>query len=64
MNMTDEQKLVSVVESLKRAGYDPHDQIYGYVTTNDECYITRQGNARDIIKTIKKEVLRKYLAEK
>ena len=60
-NMTDEQKLVSVVESLKRAGYDPYDQIYGYVIMNEEAYITRQGNAREIIKTIKKDVLRKYL---
>lgn len=56
MNMTDEQKLVSVVESLKRAGYDPYDQIYGYVFMNEEAYITRQGNAREIIKTIKKDV--------
>ena len=64
MNMTDEQKLVSVVESLKKAGYEPYDQIYGYVIMNEEAYITRQGNAREIIKTINKDVLRKYLDQK
>ena len=54
MRGTDEEKLMSVVKSLKEAGYHPQDQIY----------ITRHGNAREIIKTINKDVLRKYVEKK
>lgn len=61
MKVTDEDKIISVVKSLREAGYNPHDQISGFLVTNDETYITRQGNAREIIKTINKDVLRKYI---
>ena len=64
MRGTDEEKLMSVVKNLKEAGYHPQDQIYGFLITNEEAYITRQGNAREIIKTINKDVLRKYIEKK
>ena len=64
MRGTDEEKLMSVVKSLKEVGYHPQDQIYGFLITNEEAYITRQGNAREIIKTINKDVLRKYVEKK
>ena len=64
MRGTDEEKPMSVVKSLKEAGYHPQDQIYGFLITNEEAYITRQGNAREIIKTINKDVLRKYVEKK
>lgn len=61
MKVTDEEKIILVVKSLREAGYNPHDQINGFLVTDDETYITRQGNAREIIKTINKDVLRKYI---
>ena len=61
MKVTDEEKIILVVKSLREAGYNPHDQINGFLVTDDETYITRQGNAREIIKTINKDVLRKYV---
>ena len=64
MRGTDEETLMSVVKSLKEAGYHTQDQIYGFLITNEEAYITRQGNAREIIKTINKDVLRKYVEKK
>lgn len=38
-----------IVKALKDAGYDPYTQLYGYVETGDDTYITRKGNARDKI---------------
>ena len=64
MKVTDEEKIILVVKSLREAGYNPHDQINGFLVTDDETYITRQGNAREIIKTINKDVLRKYIEKK
>lgn len=61
MKVTDEEKVILVVKSLREAGYNPHDQINGFLVTDDETYITRQGNAREIIKTINKDVLGKYI---
>lgn len=61
MKVTDEEKIILVVKSLREAGYNPHDQISGFLVTDDETYITRQGNAREMIKTINKDVLRKYI---
>lgn len=61
MKVTDEEKIILVVKSLREAGYNPHDQINGFLVTDDETYITRQGNAREIIKTINKDILRKYI---
>ena len=55
MKVTDEEKIILVVKSLRKAGYNPHDQISGFLVTDDETYITRQGNARN------KDVLRKYI---
>ena len=46
MKKTDEEKLDSVIECLINAGYNPYDQIYGFVITKDDIYITRQGGAR------------------
>lgn len=38
-----------IVKALKDAGYDPYTQLYGYLQTGNNTYITRKGNARDEI---------------
>lgn len=54
-------ELVKVVVALRRAGYDPLDQLTGYLESGDPSYITRQNGARDIIEKIDKEEIRKFL---
>ncbi len=61
MRCTDKEKLDAVAESLKKAWYEPYDQMYGYLTTGIETYITRQENAREIIKTVDRLALSDYL---
>ena len=38
-----------VINALRKAGYDPYDQLYGYVSTGESAYITRQDNARALV---------------
>ncbi len=50
-----------VINALKRAGYDPYDQLYGYVSTGESAYITRQDNARALVLSMDKNELREFL---
>ncbi len=42
-------EIFGVMESLKEAGFEPYDQLLGYVRTGNDQYITRRGNARAIV---------------
>ena len=42
----------SIVSSIEEKGMDPYEQLYGYLTTGKEEYITRTGNSRELIKTL------------
>lgn len=59
--MENKDTLEYIISCIEKSGNDPRSQIYGYVTTGNECYITRVGNARDLIKSINKQVLTQYL---
>lgn len=61
MPHTNDEKLRSVIESIVSAGYEPYEQIYGYYTTGNDIFITRTGNARNLIKEIDRENLTEYL---
>ena len=43
------QEMGKAVSALKAAGYEPYDQLYGYVMHENDQYITRFGGARDIV---------------
>ena len=38
-----------VVNSLKQKGYNPTNQIVGYILSGDPTYITAHNNARNLI---------------
>ena len=50
-----------IVASIKKAGYEPYDQLYGYITKGKEEYITRSGGARDKIKKLDRLQIKKYI---
>ena len=56
-----EKTMEHIVASIQAAGFDPYAQLYGYLKTGDDTYITRTGDARHIIKTIDRDQLRKYV---
>ena len=47
--------------SIKKSGHDPYAQIYGYLTAGNDMYITRTGNARELIKQLDKAQLLAYV---
>lgn len=60
--------LTAVYEALKEKGYDPINQIVGYILSEDPTYITNHNNARTLIRKIDRDELlqvlvRKYLGQ-
>lgn len=52
-----EEILVSVFKALKEKGYDPINQIVGYILSGDPTYITNHHNARGIIRRLERDEL-------
>lgn len=50
-----------IVASIRSAGYEPYDQLYDYLKTGDETYITRTGDARNLIKTLDRNRLQEFV---
>ena len=55
-----EQIMNSIVCNIQNAGYDPCDQLTGYIQTGDASYITRNGDARQVIQTLDMEKIKSY----
>lgn len=49
--------LRDVYKALEEKGYEPLDQIIGYILSGDPTYITSYNNARSLIKEIEREAL-------
>lgn len=61
--------ITTVYEALKEKGYNPVNQIVGYILSGDPTYITSHKNARSIIRRLERdelleEILKCYLEEK
>ena len=56
-----DEQIAKVVDALVASGYDPMDQLTGYIQTDDDTFITRTGNARSIIRTLAKEQIVAYV---
>lgn len=61
--------LMTVFKALKEKGYNPINQIVGYILSGDPTYITNYQNARSIIRRLERdelleEIVRAYLEEK
>ena len=58
-----EETMEQIVAAIRSAGYEPYDQLYGYVKTGDETYITRAGDARKLIKELDSNQVRRFVDE-
>lgn len=63
------QLLLSVSEALNERGYNPVNQISGYLISNDPAYISSHKNARSNIQQVERyelieELVRYYLESK
>ena len=55
--------LVTVYYSLKEKGYNPINQIVGYILSEDPTYITTHNNARNLIRKIDRDTLLQSLVK-
>ncbi len=55
--------LQTVYNALKEKGYNPINQIVGYVLSEDPTYITTYNNARSIIRRIDRDELLQSLVK-
>lgn len=53
-----------IIKCIKETGSNPRDQIKGYLSSGDERYITRNGDARRLIKSLNIPALEKYVNSK
>lgn len=57
------KNLTIVYNSLKEKGYNPINQLVGYILSEDPTYITTHNNARSIIRKIDRDELLQILVE-
>ena len=67
--MRVEDVLAIVYEALTEKGYNPVNQIVGYVMSGDPTYITSHNNARSLIMKVERdeiveEILQEYIKTK
>mgnify|MGYP002600826594 FL=1 len=60
--------LTQVFDALREKGYNPINQIVGYLLSEDPTYITNHNNARTLIRKIDRDELlqvlvRRYLGQ-
>lgn len=55
--------LTEVYASLKEKGYNPINQIVGYILSEDPTYITTHNNARSLIRKIDRDELLQELVK-
>ncbi|HCX63068.1 MULTISPECIES: IreB family regulatory phosphoprotein [Sedimentibacter] len=57
-SLNEAREIISqVYESLKEKGYNPNNQLIGYILSGDPTYITNHNNARSLIRKIERDEL-------
>lgn len=55
--------LTAVYQALQEKGYNPINQIVGYILSEDPTYITTHNNARSLIRRIDRDELLQVLVK-
>lgn len=55
--------LTTVYDALRQKGYNPINQIVGYILSEDPTYITTHNNARSLIRKIDRDELLQMLVK-
>jgi YD repeat-containing protein len=55
--------LTAVYEALQEKGYNPINQLVGYILSEDPTYITTYNNARSLIRHIDRDELLQILVK-
>lgn len=55
--------MLEVYNALKEKGYNPVNQIVGYILSEDPTYITTHNNARNLIRRVDRDTLLQMLVK-
>lgn len=60
-NILEQERIKSILKvvynALEEKGYNPSDQIIGYILSGDPTYITSHDNARSMIQEVERDEL-------
>ena len=57
-SLNEAREIISqVYQSLKEKGYNPNNQLLGYILSGDPTYVTNHNNARSLIRKIERDEL-------
>ena len=56
-NQKTKEILKNVYDALKEKGYNPINQIVGYILSGDPTYITSHNDARNLIREVERDEL-------
>lgn len=62
-NLETQAILKEVYYALQEKGYNPINQIVGYILSGDPTYITSHNNARNLIRKIERDELLEKMVE-
>jgi len=67
--MDEKSVIMYVFDALKEKGYNPVNQLVGYILSGDPTYITSHKNARTVIRKYERDelletIIKDYLKEK
>ena len=57
------KNLTTIYDALREKGYNPINQIVGYILSEDPTYITTYNNARSLIRRIDRDELLQALVK-
>lgn len=49
-----------IIAGIRKAGYDPYNQLTGYIETGNKAFITRTDGARELILSLSTEQIKEY----
>ena len=55
--------LQTVYKALQEKGYNPINQLVGYILSEDPTYITTYNNARNLIRKFDRDTLLQYIVK-
>ena len=55
--------LTAVYDAMRQKGYNPINQLVGYILSEDPTYITTHNNARSLIRRIDRDELLRILVK-
>ncbi|MDI3540682.1 hypothetical protein H0A61_02407 [Koleobacter methoxysyntrophicus] len=55
--------LIKIYEALKEKGYNPINQIVGYLLSGDPAYITSHKNARSLVRKLERDEILEELVK-